>query len=135
VDSLSQVSFLLGRLIYCLYKRYFDSIKVKFQNKSTNVWYVHTVNAYHDLAISHWCKIFGSYSEPTHYYQLIKAPALNQGLIELNINPPDRKKLKEYLLKECGLSSEEFNNYHQLTKNYRDRNLVHREHSPNEVIS
>jgi hypothetical protein len=66
---------------YCLYKEYFDSIKNKFNTSHVYSWYCHTINAYYDLAIGHWCKIFGSYSEPTHYHKLLYTQSLKIKLI------------------------------------------------------
>lgn len=51
-------------------------------------------------------------------------------IIEIDIKKPDRKHLKNHLLKLSNLSTDEFDKYHTSTKEYRDRNLIHREHSP-----
>lgn len=119
---------------YCLYKEYFDSIENKFNNTPHLYnWYILTVNAYYDLAISNWCKLFGSYSEPTHYYHLLGIHALKTKLIEININPPNKEQLKSNLLILSKLSINDFDQYHQLTKDYRDKNLIHREHSPTKI--
>lgn len=118
---------------YCLYKEYFDSLKNKFNTSHIYSWYCHTVNAYYDLAIGHWCKIFGSYSEPTHYHKLLGTQPLKTKLSDLGINPPEADQLRLWLLKDAELTEEAFNEYHQLTKDYRDRNLVHRENSPEKI--
>lgn len=117
---------------YCIYKKYFDSLKNKFLNSALIYWHTHTTNAYYDLAISNWCKLFGSYSEPTHYYHLLSTHALKAKLIDIDIDMEisNKEELKKYLLKLSNLTITEFDNYHQLTKDYRDRNLIHREHSP-----
>lgn len=120
-------------LIYCLYKKHFESIEEDFKAKDSYIWFIHTMNAYYDLAIGHWCRIFGSYSEPTHYYQLLETQALQQKLIDIGIGASEKDKLKEYLLKGSDLTPDNFDSYHQLTKEYRDRNLIHREHSPSEI--
>ncbi len=119
---------------YCLYKEYFYSIKNKFNTPHVYSWYCHTVNAYYHLAIGHWCKIFGSYSEPTHYHKLLDTQSLKTKLNELGISPPEADQLRVWLLKDAELTEKAFNEYHQLTKDYRDRNLVHRENSP-EIIN
>lgn len=114
---------------YCLYKEYFDSIEKEFKtNPHLYVWHRHTLNAYYDIA-----KLFGAYSEPTHYYHLLNTHALKTKLTEIGINPPNEEKLKSILLETVDLSVEKFDQYHQITKDYRDRNLIHREHSPSEV--
>ena len=119
-------------LHYCLYERYFDSITKSF-NKTNQIWFVYTVNAYYDLAVSHWCKLFGSYSEPTHYYKLIETHSLINKLFEAGVNRSKKKDLKSFILNSSNVQPEEYDAYHQLTKEYRDRNLVHREHSPDEI--
>lgn len=116
---------------YIEYKRYFDSIKIKLD--SSNVWYTYTVNAYYDSAIFNWCKLFGSYSEPTHYYQLLSTPLLKEMLVKVNINLTDRTHLKRFILNNCSLSIIQFDKYHKLVKDYRDKNLIHREHSPTKI--
>lgn len=121
-------------VFYCMYKSYFDSIAESFNKKTPNhIWFIHTVNAYYDLAVSHWCKVFGSHSEPTHYYNLIETQSLVIKLLEVGIEAADTEHLKGFLLNGCNLKAEEYDTYHQLTKEYRDRNLVHREHSPDEI--
>jgi hypothetical protein len=115
------------------FKEYFDSIKNKFNTPHVYSWYYHTVNAYYDLAIGHWCKIFGSYSEPTHYHKLLDTQQLKTKLNELQINPPETDQLRLWLLNDAELTEEALNEYHQLTKDYRDRNLVHRENSPEKI--
>ena len=119
---------------YCLYKEYFDSIENEFTADShLRVWHRHTVNAYYDIAIINWCKLFGAYSEPTHYQRLLTTHALKTKLAEISIVPPDKEKLKFILLENTGVLVNEFDQYHQLTKDYRDRNLIHRENSPRKI--
>ena len=120
-------------ITYCMYKCYFDSISTFFKDTSNYLWYIHTVNAYYDLAISNWCKIFGSYTEPTHYHKLIETQALRTKLTEVGVMSADVDHLRSYLLDHAQLSREQYNSYHELTKDYRDRNLIHCEHSPEEI--
>lgn len=118
-----------------LYIQNLDSIKKKFTTiPHLCNWYRYTVNAYYDLAIANWCKLFGSYSEPTHYYHILDTINLQSKLIEIKINPPNKPKLKAKLIAYSNnLSEKEFNKYHKLTKDYRDRSLIHREHLPEEI--
>jgi len=118
---------------YCMYKDYFDSISGAFKNTPNHIWFIHTVNAYYDLAISNWCKIFGSYSEPTHYHKLLETQALRAKLLEIGLALADADQLRDYILDRAGLKLDEYGSYHELTKDYRDRNLIHREHSPDEI--
>jgi hypothetical protein len=111
----------------------FQFYRPKFKDKPDYVWFICTVNAYYDLAVSHWCKIFGSYPESTHYHHLLETQLLKTKLLELSINPVDKEHLKHAILSGCDLQSSDYDNYHQLTKEYRDRNLIHREHSPSEI--
>lgn len=124
---------LCNGIYYCLYTEYFSSIEKHYKDKHNEVWFVLTINAYYDLAIINWCKIFGSHTEPTHYFQLISSQNLQEKLKEMHINPSDSQQLKARLLANANLSLEELNNYHPSTKDYRDRNLIHREHSPTKI--
>lgn len=120
-------------LYYCIYKKYFDSLVEKFKNDPhLYIWHKHTLNAYYDLAITNWCKIFGAYSEPTHYQRMVNSNLATK-FVEIDINPPNKEILKAILLKNAGLSEPEFNEYQGLTTEYRNRNLIHREHSPDEI--
>lgn len=120
-------------ITYCMYKNHFDSLSGSFKGTSNHIWFIHTVNAYYDLAISNWCKIFGSYSEPTHYNKLIETQALKAKLLEVELVLTGADQLRAYILDNAGLKPDEYSAYHELTKDYRNRNLVHREHSPDEI--
>jgi|GEM_PF-6888706 len=120
-------------ITYCMYKNHFDSLSNSFKGTPNHIWFIHTVNAYYDLAVSHWSKMFGSHSEPTHYYNLIETQSLVIKLLDVGIEVANKEHLKNFLLKGCNLKAEDYDSYHQLTKEYRDRNLVHREHSPDEI--
>lgn len=68
-------------IYYGIYKEYFDSIQYKFKSiPHMYAWYTRTVDDYYDLAVSNWCKLFGAYSEPTHYYYLLSTHALKSNL-------------------------------------------------------
>lgn len=113
------------------YKRYLDDQRefIKSQPRLI-VWYNRTRNAYYDQAISNWCKIFGSWSEPTHYYKLLEIPLFVTKLKEI-FNIKEKNDLKHMIVNNVNM--EEFKLYHSKTKDYRDRYLIHREHSPKQI--
>jgi hypothetical protein len=64
----------------------------------------------------------------------MKCPSTLQAkLQEIGITPPNKENLKLKLLEISKVSGDAFDKYHQSTKDYRDRNLIHREHSPQEI--
>lgn len=126
---------IIASLHYLAYKKFFDENKLKFKNHGDNNWWIYTVNAYYDLAIINWCKLFGTYSEPTHYYNLIKTSSLLCDKLKKIIDPCDKQTLKRFLLDKAGVTLEEFEIYHKNTMDYRNRNVIHEEHSPEKINS
>jgi len=114
-----------------LYKNELNKGKDQYLHSKYRGWFISTSNAYLDEAILKWCMIFGSWSEPAHYYTLLKAVHIKSTLNNLGIDSDE--KLKLHLLDEASLTELEFDAYHQETKDYRDRYLVHREHSPRTI--
>jgi hypothetical protein len=84
----------LEGVYYCLYKEYFDKIESLFKSKPSAFWYIQTVNAYYDLAVINWCKIFGSYTEPTHYSKIFNHDFIKSKLIGINSSLESHKDLK-----------------------------------------
>jgi hypothetical protein len=115
----------------CLsYYIYFQAIrKVKFND--SNDWFVSTHNAYYDLCVLHWCMLFGeSSSEKTHYFHL-KDPQFNlaQHFEVLGIKHLEISTLNDLLIGDR-TQRKLFNKFSGELLNYRNKNLIHREHDP-----
>jgi hypothetical protein len=82
-----------------------------------NVW-AFTQNCYGGICIIHWCQVFGSWSEPTHYSQLFDSGMLANMTKDI---------VKEKLRTELGLNENEYLVFWQGVKDARDRYLVHYE--------
>ena len=97
-------------------------------------WFNYTRNAYYDLTIGNWCKLFGANSEPTHYHKLIeKKYALRPILEQLGINPVTKENLKNFILSEMQVSKKDFDEFWEKTRDYRNRALIHHVHDPAQI--
>ncbi len=94
-------------------------------SKNSKLWSF-TQNCYAESAIIHWCKIFGAYSEPTHYTSFFdnKCFNLKDGTtIDLN-------SVKERLRDACGLENTQYEVFWKEVKDGRDSFFfVHNEFS------
>lgn len=120
-------------LLYADYKRYFDQIKTNVSTNSLDCW-IATINGYYDLAVFNWCMIFGSKNEPTHYKKLLEhGGCLNKLKTLYKQNRMLPEDLQKIILDEAGLEESEYESFHRKTLHYRNKNLIHREHSPLEI--
>lgn len=110
------------------YARYFRLMKTE-----ENHWSILTRNAYYDEAVINWCKLFGAYGEPTHYYEIVgQKYELSHNLSKMGLEPIDTDSLKRWVLERAGVDHEAFDVFHAKTTEYRNRNLIHFEHDPEE---
>ena len=66
-----------------------------------------------DVSVLEWCKIFGSNAEPTHWKNIVPVD--------------DHDLFRDELLSTLGVSGEEWANYWESMKEYRDRQVAHYE--------
>jgi hypothetical protein len=84
-----------------------------------------TQNCYAESAIIHWCKIFGAYSEPTHYTSFFNNKCFNLN-DETTI---DLSSVKKRLRDACGLEKDQYEVFWKGVKDGRDSFFVHNEFS------
>jgi hypothetical protein len=119
----------------CLtYYIYFKAIK-ELTQKGHNDWYIATHNAYYDLCIIHWCMLFGEKNrEKTHFYYLADHKYnLVEHFEELDIFPLTPARLIEEVLGRDKNEKKLFSKFRDGTLLYRNKNLIHREHDPDDV--
>jgi hypothetical protein len=107
------------------YGHYYELFEKKLKTLRSS-FYQYTRNAYYDEIILTWCKLFGSYGEPTHYTSILKFNGIIKALNIVKNGLSDQENLKKKVT--AGVDS--YDQYHHDTKDYRDRYLIHREHSP-----
>lgn len=115
-------------LAYCVY---FKEIQ-KQKSDKRNSWLIATHNAYYDLCVMHWCMLFGSeHNEPTHFYHLLdKKYHLKERMILSNSDKPSKQALRNLILSNSKINHAEFHKLKITTVQYRNKNLIHREHNP-----
>ena len=130
-------------IAYIFYTEFFENLIRHRENRIWNSiqkdWYIYTKNAYYDLAILSWSKLFGAYSEPTHYLKLLETDKIKKILLEIDIlklndSHDDYKiQIKNYLLKYAKISNNDFKKNHKIIKDCRDKYISHREYHPERV--
>lgn len=91
---------------------------------SVDMW-AFTQNCFAEAAILHWCKVFGSYEEPTHYTNIFKddcisMPAGSQLTIEL---------VRARLHTATNMTEDEYTEFWKNLKMGRDKYFVHNDFS------
>jgi len=91
---------------------------------SVNMW-AFTQNCFAEAAILHWCKVFGSNNEPTHYTKYFKDNCISM---------PDGSKLtmdlvRSRLYSAANMTEDEYNKFWKNLKKGRDQYFVHNEFS------
>lgn len=71
-------------------------------------------NNFIDMAVLEWCHCFNSYNDPIHYRKVTSEP----------------EKFKSGMLEKLGLNEEEWAEYRESVKNYRDKGVAHLEPVP-----
>lgn len=93
--------------------KYFDVAS----GSQNNTW-AFTQNCYGGISVIHWCQIFGSRSEPTHYSHLFEKGMLAQ---------MTKDSVSQRLLRALGMNDDQYRIFWQGVKDARDRYLVHHE--------
>lgn len=128
---LSQMNLIACEGIHnILYFRFFK--KLNFPEKYTT-WLTCTLNSYFYISVSRWCMLFGTYSEPTHYRELLKSPIISLKLKEKTTDEITEVDLRSYLLTRANIQKDDYETYHQKMLNYRNTFSIHRYHSPEKI--
>lgn len=93
--------------------KYFDVVS----RTPNNVW-AFTQNCYGGICVIHWCQVFGSGSEPTHYSHLFDKGMLAQ---------MTKENVSQRLRSALGMNDDHYRVFWQGVKGARDRYLVHHE--------
>lgn len=133
---LSQMYHLCIEGIYnCLYYKYLNSFTGDLsRNAYIKNWVIGSMNAYYDCSVKNWCMLFGSKNEPTHYSRLLNHQNIKDKLqIILGMPPITDERLKMHFFNELKITEKDYQDFFEKTKKYRDKHLIHREHSPKKI--
>ena len=101
----------LYRLLYlsrtAALKRAIESVNA---NPHLNFWRI-VLGSQLDVAVLEWCKVFGSHNEATHWKQVVP--------------PEEHTSYRDKLLSELGVSEDQWVDYWQHMKAYRDNLVAH----------
>jgi hypothetical protein len=88
----------------------------------TNMW-AFAQNCFAESAILHWCKIFGSHKEPTHYKRFFNGNCFKMtNGTHLTVEP-----IRGRFCKSAGISEDEYLSIWENIKEGRDKFFVHNE--------
>jgi len=84
-----------------------------------NLW-AFTQNCYGGICVVHWCQVFGSRSEPTHYSRIFESGA---------VSTISKEEVSKKLHASVGMNDDQYMQFWQSVKDARDKFLVHNEFS------
>lgn len=116
-------------LHYIYLYRNLNSLSPKDTNRTLEIL---NYNAYYEGAIRRWCMIFGSYSEESHYRNLLKLNNIKKKLSQIfNIEKGNIESIvKDKIIISSGLPKQEYAIYHKSVIKYRNKFLIHKESFP-----
>jgi hypothetical protein len=82
-----------------------------------------TQNCFAEAAILHWCRVFGSKNEPTHFTQFFEGKSFlgsEESLVTLEF-------VRERLFRAAGMSESDYLGFWENIKQARDKYFVHTE--------
>lgn len=82
-----------------------------------NLW-VFTQNCYGGICVVHWCQVFGSRGEPTHYSLIFESGPLSK---------ISKEEVSARLCASVGMSDDQYKEFWQGAKDARDRFFIHNE--------
>lgn len=85
-----------------------------FRDDFNQSYWILIFNNFFDFAILEWCKVFGAYSEPTHWTRLVN----------------DHDSFKQGLLARLGLNNSEWDSYGKYIRDYRNNFIAHHKKDP-----
>ena len=88
---------------------------------STDNMWTFTQNCYSESAILHWCKVFGSYKEPTHYTHFFKGKCFS--LLDGSHLTEDHVRKRIHLA--ANMKADEYDLFWKNLKKGRDQYFVH----------
>jgi hypothetical protein len=93
----------------------FSSLEAVLAEEPNPSYWIYVLNNFYDLTILEWCKVFGSYGEPTHWTTLVPEP--------------NRDSFRKGLLNHVGLTESGWQFYCEQVRDYRNHRLAHHQRS------
>jgi len=105
----------LFRLVYVVRKAGCNEALSRYKNNFNQNYWILIYNNFLDIAVMEWCKIFGSYKEPTHWKTVVD----------------DHDIFRQNLLKALNIDDAAWKSYWMSMKDYRDIQVAHHQYNPN----
>ena len=115
-DNILNIANQIFRLVFVVRNvAYHRSLLKQKDNFEQNYWIL-IFNNFLEIAVLEWCKVFGSNTDTTHWTKYIDVD--------------DQAGFRSNLWKRLNLTEQEWKDYRQKMKDYRDKVVAHDEYNP-----
>jgi len=114
-DKIPRLVDQVFRLVYVVRNVAHHRSLQKYKDEFNQNYWIIIFNNFLDIAVLEWCKVFGSRNEATHWSNHVK----------------DQDTFRQELLSRLKLSQEEWGEYWESIKEYRDNAVAHHGYIPN----
>ena len=102
----------MDRLLYVVRNvASFRSLEAVLAEEPNPAYWIYVLNNFYDLALLEWCKLFGSYGEPTHWTSLVPKS--------------DHDSFRKDLWNQLGITEPDWRVYWEHVTDYRNHRLAH----------